>query len=428
VIGRKDAAGVVSSSDAEPRPLRILNLARSYPNNVFPGLGLWTERPTRRIAKTCDVRVISPVPYFPPLPHIGRFRQYTRFREVERFGVLHGVQVERPRFVVGFGSSLYRLEARAYEFGIRHAAERLHREAPFDLVHAHFIYPDGVAGGELARRWDVPLVVTEHAPWTGWLERPGVRGPALSTARRASRLIAVSSAVRDSIVAYTADPSKVVVVPNGVDPTMYELGRLDKRDPDQILFVGLINRNKGIDVLLEAMRKVVRERPAARLLLAGGSFYRNTRLQGEALEKSAADLISTGRVTFLGHRSPDEVADLMARSATVVLPSRAESFGSVLIEALACGTPVVATRCGGPEDIVEDTVGRLVPTEDPDALAYALLDVLGRRDAFDPDALRAYAISRFSWDSVVARTLQVYLEVTASWGSQRAASQTCGAP
>jgi glycosyltransferase involved in cell wall biosynthesis len=296
--------------------------------------------------------------------------------------------------------------------GIRRVAERLHRQEPFELIHAHFIYPDAVVGGQLATRWDIPLVVTEHAPWNGWLERPGVCGPALATARLASRLIAVSSSVRDSIVSYTGDPAKVTVVPNGVDPTEYRLGPFEARDPEQILYVGLINRNKGIDVLLEAMRIIARERPAAKLLLVGGSFYRNTRLQREALEQSADDLVQNGRVRFLGHLPPGDVADLMARSAVVVLPSRAESFGSVLVEALACGTPVVATRCGGPEDIVDDTVGKLVPTEDPVALAHALLDVLRRRDTYDPETLRGYALSRFSWDSVVAKTLQVYREVT----------------
>jgi glycosyltransferase involved in cell wall biosynthesis len=407
------ATGERNGRNADVRRLRVLNLARSYPNNVFPELGLWTERPVRRIAKACDVRVISPVPYCPPVPPTGPLNQYARFRRIEDATILHGVRVDRPRFVVGFGSSLYRFEARAYTLGVRRTARRLHADAPFDLVHGHFIYPDAIAGAALAAEWGVPLVVTEQAPWTGWLERPGVRTPALRAARQAARLIAVSTSVRDSIVHYTADDSNVTVVPNGVDGSLYAPVPRADRDPRVILYVGLINRNKGIDVLLEAMRILAKERSEARLVLVGGSFYRNTRLQREALQAGAEDLVRDGRVTFAGHRPPSEVARLMATSAVLVLPSRAESFGSVLVEALACGTPVVATRCGGPEDIVTDGVGRLVPTEDPEALARALADVLEHGDSYDPQMLREYALERFDWDTVVAQTLEIYREVIA---------------
>ena len=397
---------------ARTRRPRVLTLARSYPNGVFPELGLWTERPTRRIAEHCDVHVISPVPYCPPLPARGPMREYTRFRSIARRDSRDGVQVYRPRFVVGPGSSLYRFEARAYLRGIASVAERIHAESPVDLVHAHFIYPDGAAGYELARRWNVPLVVTEHAPWTGWLERPGVRGPALAAAGYATRIIAVSNYVRETIVEYTGDGACVDVIPNGVDGSLYRPSA-DTRDENLILYVGVINFNKGIDVLLEALPDVIGRRADARVELVGGSFYRHTRLQQEELEARASALGLGGRVSFVGHLSPREVAERMAASAVLVLPSRAESFGSVLIEALACGTPVVATRCGGPEDIVHPAVGKLVPKENAEALADALVEVMDNRDTYPPKALREAALRRFGWDVVVRQIFGVYQEVMA---------------
>ena len=99
----------------------------------------------------------------------------------------------------------------------------------------------------------------------------------------------------------------------------------------------------------------------------------------------------------------------MAESAVVVLPSRAESFGAVLVEALACGTPVVATRCGGPEDIVQDGVGELVPVEDSVALADALSRVLADPGHVRSDALcAALRVERFGWDTIVDRVHDVY--------------------
>jgi glycosyltransferase involved in cell wall biosynthesis len=142
----------------------------------------------------------------------------------------------------------------------------------------------------------------------------------------------------------------------------------------------------------------------------GGGFYRDTLVQEQKLREQAVALGLGDRVTFLGRQPPAEVARLMAESAVVVLPSRAESFGAVLVEALACGTPVVATRCGGPEDIVNDAVGKLVPVGDPEALTEALAVVLADPAHFDPNLLRRYAVENFDWDPIVDRVHDVYLE------------------
>jgi teichuronic acid biosynthesis glycosyltransferase TuaC len=390
--------------------LRVLVLARSYPNNVLPTLGLWTEQPTVRLAQRCDIRVVAPVPWCPPLPPFGRLEQYARFRRVPERDRRGPVEIEHPRFLVGPGTSLYALEARAFSRGIARTIDRLHGHAPFDLVHAHFIYPDGVAAQRVAERLRVPFVVTEHAPWTGWLDRLGVARQAVPAAQAAAAIMPVSTSVLRTVRAYAGEAARATVVPVGVDTELFRPRDESRRRGDQILFVGFINDNKGVDVLLTAMARLAAQRSPGRLLLVGGSFYRNTRLQEERLRGLAVSLGLGDRVRFLGRRPPEEVARLMAESALVVLPSRAESFGAVLVEALACGTPVVATRCGGPEDIVTDEVGELVPIGDPDALAAALLRGLGESQRRDPARLRAYAVERFDWDAIVDRIHEVYLE------------------
>jgi len=390
----------------------VLVLARSYPNNALPQLGLWTARPTALLAKHCDVHVISPVPWCPPLPALHGLAQYARFRRVHRKELRDGVDVEHPRFPVGPGTSLYPLEARAYEAGVRRTAERLNRDRPFDLIHAHFIYPDGVVASRLARRWGIPFVVTEHAPWTGWLDRLGISRQALPAARGSAAILAVSSAVEQTIRRYAGPEPRVEIVPMGVDTELFRPGPERDRKRDQILFVGFINYVKGIDVLLEAMARIAREGGPGRLLLVGGAFYRNTRLQEEELRGLAGSLDLGDRVSFLGRRPPEDVAALMRESAVVVLPSRAESFSAVLVEALASGTPVVATRSGGPEDIVRDGVGELVEPEDSAALADALARAVGSGDV-DRDRLRSYAIENYDWNTIVRRTHELYEQVAA---------------
>lgn len=393
--------------------LRVLVLSRSYPSEVLSTLGLWVERPTVLLSERCGVRVVSPVPWCPPLPRLRRLRQYTRFRGILPREVRHGVDIARPRFFAGPGTSLYSYEARATYRGICREVDRIRERFRFDLIHAHMIYPEGAVAHRLSRRYGVPFLVTEHAPWTErWFRSPAVRREALAAAAASASLLAVSTSVRDTITSYTGEPQRTRVIPVGVDADAFPLGPAEGRRPDQILFVGWINYTKGVDVLLQAVELLERSQRPGRLLLAGGAVYRNTRLQEEKL-RALADALDLGdRVTFLGRLPQAEIARLMAESAVVVLPSRAESFGAVLVEALACGTPVVATRCGGPEDIVTDAVGSLVPKEDPEALADALVDVLQRRDRFLPERLRAYALQRFAWDGIVDKVHAAYLNAT----------------
>jgi glycosyltransferase involved in cell wall biosynthesis len=221
-------------------------------------------------------------------------------------------------------------------------------------------------------------------------------------------VLAVSSYVRDTIVQYTDDPAHVRVLPLCLDEEVFSLDDEVVRRDDEILYVGQINLTKGVDVLLRAVRILADRGHPARLRLLGGTYYHRKRAEEARLRELATTLGLDDRVEFVGMRPPPEVAAAMRAAALVVLPSRAESFGSVLIEALACGTPVVATACGGPEDIVVDAVGRIVPPERPELLADALAGVLADRDRFAPPSLAAYAVERFGARTIVEQTLEVY--------------------
>jgi teichuronic acid biosynthesis glycosyltransferase TuaC len=393
----------------EHGPLRVLVLARSFPNDLLPNMGLWTARPMGALAARCDVRVISPVPYCPPLPDLGPLRQYTRFRRIPRTATWGGMPVVHPRFPVGLGNSLYALEPYAYHLGVRGSARRAWRERPFDVVHASFIYPDGVVAHRLSERYGVPFVVTELAPWTGWLDRRSVRRLALPAARAASSILALSSHVEQTIRRYAGEDVTVRIVPPPVDGEEFPLGNPAHRKRDQILFVGFVNFNKGVDVLLRAVAALAARGEPGRLVVIGGAHYRNTRRQELELHRLAQSLGLGERARFVGKQPPQEVARMMGESAVVVLPSRAEAFGAVLAEALACGTPVVASRSGGPEDVVADEVGLLVPVGDHEALADAISAVLRRPESYRPEQLREYALSRFGLPSVSERIYDAYV-------------------
>jgi len=146
-----------------------------------------------------------------------------------------------------------------------------------------------------------------------------------------------------------------------------------------------------------------------RLTLVGGNFlYGRTSREADYMRQLARTLGLEKHVEFHEPKPAAEVAKLMRQSAVLVLPSRSETFGTVLVEALACGTPVVATDCGGPADIVRQDVGRLVPKENPEALSDAIGEIVDNLEKYLPERLRDYALKNFSWESLAEKTFNLY--------------------
>ncbi|HKF45149.1 MAG TPA: glycosyltransferase [Thermoanaerobaculia bacterium] len=387
---------------------RVLILSRNYPSSVFPRLGLWVQWLARHLAKDCDVTVISPAPWWPPLPGPT---DYARFRRIEESGRDGDVAVFHPRLLAGPGYTFHSTEAVSYYLGIRRLADRLRAERGFDVVHAQFGYPDGVVAVLLSRRWSVPAIVTEHAFQHPWLDDyPLVRRQTLWAQRRLKAHIAVSRPVREQIASFLGPAHEVRVIPVGVDPSAFPPREGPDTGPPTVLYVGYLTRAKGVDVLVEAAAKLALERSDVSFLFVGDDGYRDKRKQAERIRARARELGLSDRAAFAGGKPPEEVARLMRESSVLVLPSRRETFGAVLVEALASGTPVVATRCGGPEDIVTPETGVLVPPEDPDALARGIAGVLDNRARYEPAALARYAVERFSWSHVARETVKVYRE------------------
>jgi glycosyltransferase involved in cell wall biosynthesis len=329
--------------------------------------------------------------------------------------VINGIEVSHPRFLSGPGYFLHRFDSTLWLLSLRSHFDQLRREFPFDLIHAHFSYPDGVVAAEIARRYGVPFIITEHARWRPWMDRyPSVRRKAVRASRSAAFHTGVSRFVVDLIREYTGESERLGVSHLGVDGSVFDLPRpAEKRDLQRILYVGRLHLVKGVDVLLRAMALLVKRRPMLRLTLVGGNFlYGRTSREADYMRQLACDLGLEEHVEFNEPKSSSEVAGLMRQSAVLVLPSRSETFGTVLVEALACGTPVVATECGGPADIVTQAVGRLVPKENPEALADAIQEVVDNLEKYSPERLRDYALKNFSWESLAEKTLDLYQQAT----------------
>lgn len=298
---------------------------------------------------------------------------------------------------------------------IRSLADRLHKERRFDLIHAHFIYPEGVLAARLGLRHGIPVVTTEQAVWRPWFdEYPAVRVQVLRALPSIRLVLPVSTWLERNIIDAVGGRVFTQVLHNVVDETTFSPAEVENCwDPNQILFVGLIRRVKGLDILIRAFAALAPRRPTLRLLVVGGAFYRGYQRDEADVRRLVGELGLENRIHFAGQSSPSDVVAAMRRSALLVVPSRRETFSAVTAEAIASGTPVVATRCGGPEDIITPQNGRLVPLEDPEALAHAIEEMLQLRPRFNRWAMHRDMVDRFGMAAAAARLAETYKGVLA---------------
>jgi D-inositol-3-phosphate glycosyltransferase len=290
-----------------------------------------------------------------------------------------------------------------------------------DVVHAHF-WMSGLASLQGARELGLPVMQTYHA--LGTVKRRHLRTAdtsppqriAIETAlgRQAARIIATCRDELGELAAMGVDTGRARIVPSGVDPNRFTPGpALAHRHP-RLLIVGRLVPRKGIDVALHALTLL----PRAELVVVGGPPA--ARLAGDPeaarLTALAAELGVADRFRMLGGVVRDRMPKVVRAADVVLCPARYEPFGIVPLDAMASGVPVVASAVGGHLDTVVDRrTGRLVPAGDPDALAFATLELLESpvmRAAFGA-AGRRRVLAHYGWDRVGGRTSRVYHEVLA---------------
>ncbi len=312
-------------------------------------------------------------------------------------------------------------------------------EGHYDVVHSHY-WLSGQVGFLAAERWGVPLVHTMHTmarvknAHVGADDRPEPPGREIGeiqVVQAADALVANTTAEAGDLVSlYGADPARVHVVPPGVDLDLFTPGsRAEARaalgvgqDDALVLFVGRIQPLKAPDVLIRALARLSRDsrvRRRVRLVLLGGAS--GTGLERpDAPRQLAAGLGLADRVEVLPPVGRALLAQWYRAADVVAIPSRSESFGLVAIEALACGTPVVAADVGG-LPVAVGPGGVLVPGHDPAVWAGVLGDLLddpARRDSLVRAGIRHAAA--FGWEATVDRLLEVYAEAIATAGLSRA--------
>jgi glycosyltransferase involved in cell wall biosynthesis len=393
------------------RRLRVLVLSWNYPTPAAPQRGLWVERMCSAASRDADVRVIVPTPWVPPfVPHSA----ISRFRTVPRHVRRGAVDVHFPRVPGSLEYLTHDFDATLALRYVLREAQRLHAEQPFDLIHAHFIYPDGVVASHVGRALGVPVMTSEHAFWTPWLiDHPRVAAHVAGALPHIALVTGVSEFLRTSIDAYVRGGVETDVLPNVIDDDVFTLAATE-RDARELLYVGLVRKFKRIDVLLKALAEVRRTMPDVHLRVLSGNAFRAYAKDRREMRELITSLGLESAVTLVNGEAPAGVADAMRRCAFVaVSSSRRETFCSVAGEAMACGTPLILTRCGGPEEFVTAEDGVFVPADDPAAFAAGISTAFARQQEFDGVEIRERIVRRFGRSAWCDRAMAIYERVVA---------------
>jgi len=391
--------------------MRTLLFSTLYPSSVRPGHGIFVETRLRELLASGHVqtKVVAPVPWF--FSTNPRFGNYAKMARTPLRETHNGVDVQHPRYFlppkVGMNMSPFSLAA-----GAVRAVERLLDEGfDFDVIDAHYYYPDGVAAALLARHFKKPFTVTARGTDLNLLPDFALPRRMMQwTASRADASIGVCSALVDVLRSWNIAPDRLHVMRNGVDlerfrPVPQQAARVELglSGSPLLLSVGYLIERKGHHIVIDALASLLLQYPDARLVIVGDGPERGN------LERHCANLGIASRVRFAGSLPNTELYRWYSAADVMVLASSREGWANVLLEAMACGTPVVASRIWGtPEVVAKEEVGRLVGNRNGQEFAAAIASLIsvGASRA----TVRQYA-EGFSWQSTTDAQLALFRQI-----------------
>ena len=387
--------------------VRLLTFSTLFPHAARPNQGIFVENRLRHLLASGEAKslVLAPVPWFPS--RADRFGDWAVNAQAPLRETRHGIDIHHPRYPVIPKVGMSLAPWMLYRAMVPRVAALLRDGHRFDAIDAHYIYPDGVAATWLGRHFGLPVVMTARGTDVNLIPRYQIPRRLIQGAiRDAAALVAVSAALKDVLVELGAPDDKVTVLRNGVETDLFhppadrESARaaLGLQGPTLISVGGLIER-KGHHRTIEAMRQL----PGFELVIAGEGPER------ERLSALIANLGLGERVRLLGPRPHRELPFLYGAADASVLASSREGWANVLLESMACGTPVVAANIwGNPEVVREKAAGVIYEPNTPEGIVAGVRRLFA--DMPDRTATRTYA-EPFSWDETTAGQLALFRRV-----------------
>lgn len=382
--------------------MNILVITRWFPNKCDQAKCVFTKNilDAQVNYTNYDYTLISPTPYFPKvdLPFIPeKFKKLSKL-ECKENG--NGYDIYRPKYFklpypLGKGSEWY-----TYFKSVLSTIKR--EKLSFDLIHSHGIYPDGYVAMRIAEHFGVPVIIHMHDSYFKEIHQ-AYRQKIDRIMGYSERIIAVSEFQKNIIVdIYDEFDEKISTVYNGIDTNKFNVADHEKKDKVKLVFVGNLIDVKAVDILIHAVNLLRTDIPV--FLDIYGDGKNGKEYQDLVNKLDIADIIK-----FKGIVSNDVLAEYLPKYSYLVLPSHYETFGIVLIEAMACGIPVIATKVGAiPEIVTSDEVGILVEPNSPESLAEGIRKAIKKN--WNRQKIREYA-ENFSIESTARKIEKIYYEI-----------------
>ena len=344
--------------------MKVLIITNAFPNGAEETRGIFTYQIVTALRKKCDIRVIAPLPWVPQSRNFLEKYPHARVPFRENIG---GIEVYHPKYLV-IPKVLGFMHAAFMFFPLFELVKRLEFEASIDMLNAHWLFPDGVAAAWVAHKLRKPYVLTalgcDINLYATMLLR---KGQIFGALRKADRITAVSNNLKDGIRSLKFYDKEVNIIPNGIDFSLfYIMDKLDARrklgistKQSFILTVGNLDGIKGTRFLIEALveLKKIDSTPPLLIIIGDGPLKPSFRSLAEELD--VADC-----VRFLGKKPHKEIPLWMNAADVFCLPSIREGHPNVVIEALACGVPVIASNVGAIPEIINRSNGHIWKNRD----------------------------------------------------------------
>jgi glycosyltransferase involved in cell wall biosynthesis len=383
--------------------MKLLTFSTLYPNSHNAQHGIFTQTSLRHVLKKPSVqcRVVAPVPWFPFTS--GLFGKYAALAKCARSREANGLQIIHPRFPalpkVGQSISPWLLATAM----IPVLQKIIDSGYDFDVIDAHYFYPDGVAAALLGRHFNKPVTIKALGSDINVLgQHKRARKAILWAAGQAVSVSAVSGGLKQSLIDLGVDGDKIAVLRNGVDLDLFRpLARDTLRasmgmSAFTLLSVGNLVESKGHHLAIEALEAL----PDVRLMIAGAGPER------AALERLARRLGLEARVQFVGSVPQAKLVEYFNAADALVLASSREGWANVLLESMACGTPVVTTAIPGTTEVVCGPAAGVLFQERSAAQLAQAVNAL-RANYPQRQSTRLYA-EQFSWDAPTAAQIGLY--------------------
>ncbi len=377
--------------------MKISIVSHQFPTRAEPSVGTFILDHYNLIKSHLDARVVNPVPYKLP---------FSEAQKKARSAPFHSPEAEKVQYFSLPGRKFPGLMTLDLQ---RKTIPVIRKHQP-DIVHIHWAYPDGLLIPECKRRgWRVVLSI-HGSDWTRNRERKQVYRRIVPAILQADKILTVGKKLKESILEELPQlENRVEFLPNAIDTSYFRPGRLQQTGKSdqktKVLCVAKIRRVKGIDVLLDAIEKLPNPEEFEFNIIGHTDNSPYCRHQLNRIKEM------TPVVKLYPPVSHENLLSWYQQSDFFVLPSRTEGFGIVLAEAASCGLPLVATRSGGPEDIINKQNGLLAEPENPESLKQSILQMAKRVHQYDSQQIRNSIVERFDQNIIRNKLLYIYKKI-----------------